>query len=152
MAGALLGEEVDGGVDVDVFAVFELLELAEGLRLEHLELALGLVDEAGVLLEGLLVELVGALFDRLLADGAPAGLVVVGAEVPLVVVEELDLGRGRRRGGVGLFHAVAVLLVVVRDRGAGLLLEVLEEGADRGAELVAVLHHVDFDATSRGAP
>ncbi len=33
VAGALLDHEVDGGVEVDVLAVFELLDLAEGLRL-----------------------------------------------------------------------------------------------------------------------
>src|SRR6185295_10684467 len=102
------------------------------------ELLARLVDQRRVLAQRVLEVVDAALVERALLDAAPARLVVGGTEVPLVVVERLDLD-GQFLVVLALFGAaLAVLrlaLLLIADRRAGLLLQVGEKEPDRRGEV-----------------
>ena len=136
---AELHEGLDPRVDVDVLALGEPLHLAVHLGANGLELAADLVHEPRVGVQGLGVEIGLAGNCGALLDDAPAGPVIIGAEVPLVVDEAAGLERLER----------PALLVLVRElvvaRGpvvGGIAPRLLEHvGGDRGdLRVVAYLH------------
>ena len=89
-------EGLDDVIDVYLFPVLQLPNLAEHLRHHHLELPPDLRHQRPVVAQRIAVIRRIPLLHRLLAHDAPARLVIVRPEVPLVVHECLRLIRLQR--------------------------------------------------------
>ena len=119
---------LDQVVYVYLLAVFELADAPEHLRHHHLELAADPRHQAAVAVQRSAEEVGVALGHRLLAHLAPARLVVVRAEVPLVVNERLRLvGLQRIPLLVNVDERAVAEVRVVGQLKAGLLEQVVGE-------------------------
>ena len=105
-----VGPSFQSGVEVNVLAVEQPVDLLHALGHDQLKLALDVVGQREIIFQSVVVEGCVALLHDFLFDDAPPRLVVVGPKVPLVV------GIGLRFPGLKL----SSLVVVVEQRAVTL--------------------------------
>ena len=126
-----VGPGFQGRVQVNVFTICQPIGLAHALRHDQLELPADVVRQRGIGLKRFLVEGDVALLHHFFFHDAPAGFVVVGPKVPLVIHVGLGLA--------GLEFAAAV--VVVQQRSVALTRNRLRPMPRSGQ----CLHHLSAD-------